>query len=73
MSPELLARLKKVGMGALIAGAGVVLAYLAGAIPGVDFGPYTAVVAGVAMVLINAARKGLEHLGDTALPSDIEK
>ncbi len=73
MSQELQDRLLSVGKGALIAAAGVALTYVAGAIPGIDFGPYTAVVAGVAMVLINAARKGLEHLGDTALPADIEK
>jgi hypothetical protein len=70
MSQELFNRLKKVGKGALIAGGGVALTYLAGAIPGLNFGPYGAVVAGVAMVLINAARKGLEHLADTSTPKN---
>jgi hypothetical protein len=45
--------LKKVGKGALIAGAGAVLTYLTSAIPGVDFGPYTTLVAAGFSVLTN--------------------
>jgi len=51
--------LKKVGKGALIAGGGAVLVYLAEAVPTIDFGPYTAIAVGVFSVLINAARKYL--------------
>ena len=49
--------LKKVGKGALIAGAGAVLTYLMSAIPGIDFGAYTPLVVGVSSVLINFLRK----------------
>jgi hypothetical protein len=49
--------LKKVGKGALIAGGAAVLAYLAEAIPGVNFGDYTPIIVAVLGILINAGRK----------------
>ncbi len=49
--------LKKVGKGALIAGGGAVLTYLAEAVPGIDFGAYTAIAVGVFSVAINFFRK----------------
>lgn len=51
--------LKKVGKGALIAGAGAILTYLVEAIPGVNFGVYTPFVVGIASILINFGRKFL--------------
>jgi len=49
--------LKKIGKGALIAGGAVVLTYLAENLGSVDFGNYTALVVGVASILINFLRK----------------
>jgi hypothetical protein len=49
--------LKKVGKGALIAGAGAVLTYLAEAIPGVDFGAYAPIVVAVFGIGVNFLRK----------------
>lgn len=49
--------MKKVGKGALIAGAGAILTYLAEAIPGIDFGQYTPLVAAILGILINFGRK----------------
>ena len=49
--------LKKVGRGALIAGAGAILTYLASTIPGVNFGQWTPAVVAGASVLINYLRK----------------
>jgi hypothetical protein len=45
--------------GAAIAGAGVVLARIAEGLPGIDFGAYGDVIAGVLMIAINALRKWL--------------
>ncbi len=47
----------KVAKGAGIAGGAAVLTYLVEAIPGVDFGPYTAIIVAVAGIVINFARK----------------
>ena len=52
--------LKKVGIGALIAGGGAILTYLATAIPGVDFGIWTPVAVGLASIVINFLRKLLQ-------------
>jgi len=51
--------MKKVGKGALIAGGAVVLTYLAENMGSIDFGAYTALVVGVASILINFGRKYL--------------
>jgi hypothetical protein len=51
--------LKKVGKGALIAGAGAVLTYLVEAVPGIDFGSYTPLVVAVLGILVNFGRKFL--------------
>lgn len=51
--------LKKVGKGALIAGAGAILTYLAEAIPGINFGQWTPIVMAIFSVGINFARKFL--------------
>jgi hypothetical protein len=45
--------IKKVGKGALIAGAGAALTYLLEAIPGLDFGIYTTVVGAGLSILVN--------------------
>lgn len=52
--------LKKVGIGALIAGGGALLTYLASTIPGVDFGQWTPVIVGISSVVINFLRKLLK-------------
>ena len=49
----------KVAKGAGIAGGATVLAYLLEALPGVDFGEYTAVIVGVLAIVINFLRKWL--------------
>lgn len=49
--------IKKVGKGALIAGAGAALVYILEAIPGLDFGGYTALVGGILAILVNFLRK----------------
>jgi len=49
--------LKKIGKGALIAGSGAVLTYLAEAIPGLDFGEYTPVIVATLSILINSGIK----------------
>lgn len=56
ISPDDFAKLAK---GAMIAAAGAALTYVAAAIPGIDFGPYTPAVTAVAAVLVNLARKFL--------------
>ncbi len=48
---------KKIGKGALIAGAGAVLTYLAEVIPGIDFGVYTPLIVALAGIAINACIK----------------
>ena len=49
--------LKKVGKGALIAGAGAALTYLLEALPGIQFGEYTPIVVGISSIVINFLRK----------------
>jgi hypothetical protein len=49
--------MKKVGKGALIAGAGAILTYLVSAIPGVDFGAYTPIVVAMFGIGVNFLRK----------------
>ena len=49
--------LKKVGKGALIAGGGAVLTYLAEALPGINFGEFAPVAVAISAVLINFLRK----------------
>ncbi len=49
--------LKKVGKGALIAGAGAVLTYALEAVPNVNFGEYTPIVMAIFTVIVNFARK----------------
>ena len=51
--------LKKVGKGALIAGAGAILTALAEGIPGIDFGQYTGFAVAFSSILINLGRKYL--------------
>ena len=53
------AGMKKVGKGALIAGSAVALTYILENIGTVDFGTYTALIVGIASVLINFLRKFL--------------
>jgi len=50
---------KKVGKGLLIAAGGAAVTYLLEIIPGLDFGPYTALVCGAAAVVLNFLRKFL--------------
>ena len=47
----------KLGKGLLIAAAGVGATYLEEQIPGLDFGPWAPIVAGVNSVLVNFLRK----------------
>jgi hypothetical protein len=55
----------KIGKGALIAGAGSALTYLATKLPGLDLGVgYFAIISPIAMVVINAARKWLAEQAD---------
>jgi len=49
--------LKKVGIGALIAGAGAVLTYLTEMIPSIDFGTWTPIVVATFSVAVNYFRK----------------
>jgi len=49
--------LKKVGIGALIAGGGAILTYLAEVIPTVEFGVWTPVAVAGFSVIINYLRK----------------
>lgn len=51
----------KVVKGAAIAGGGVALTYLANHLGQLDLGEHAAVVAGILMVVINAARKSLAN------------
>ena len=51
--------LKKVGKGALIAGAGAVLTYVIDALPGVDLGVYAPMIVAASGILINFLRKFL--------------
>ena len=51
------ADLEKVLKGAVIAGLGVILARLADAVPGLDLGPHSDVVAAAIMVVLNLLRK----------------
>jgi len=53
-------KLKKIGKGAAIAGAGAVLTYLLGELPSIDFGHYTAFATAIASILINAGLKLIE-------------
>jgi hypothetical protein len=50
---------KKICIGALIAGGGAALTYFVEAIPGIDLGQMTPVIVSVASIVINAARKWL--------------
>jgi len=50
---------KKLGKGALIAGGGAVITYLLEVLPGMDFGVYTAMIAGIAGIALNFLRKFL--------------
>lgn len=50
----------KIGKGALIAGAGAVLTYLAQVIPNVEFGVYTPVAVACFGILANLVRKYLK-------------
>jgi len=47
----------KVGKGALIAGAGAILVYLAEVIPGIDFGVYTPIAVAIFGIGANLVRK----------------
>ena len=47
----------KVGKGALIAGGGVAVLYVLQAITQMDFGQYTALVVGIASIVINAIKE----------------
>lgn len=49
--------MKKVGKGAIIAGVGVVLVYSTEAIPGIDFGVWTPIIAAGFAVVANFVRK----------------
>ena len=51
--------IKKIGIGALIAGGGAALTYLIEASPGVDLGQYTYIIMPVVMILLNTLRKYL--------------
>ena len=51
----------KVGKGALIAGVGAVLIYIAEVIPGIDFGLWTPVAVAVGGVITNFARKWITY------------
>ena len=51
--------LKKVGKGALIAGGAVALTYALENMSSLDFGNYTALIVGIASILINFLRKWL--------------
>ena len=51
--------LKKVGKGLLIAVGGATLAYLAEAIPGINFGVWTPIAVAVSSVVVNFGRKFL--------------
>lgn len=50
---------KKIGKGALIAGAGAALTYLAQNLTGLDFGQHTPLVVAVLSVVVNYVRKAL--------------
>lgn len=53
--------LVRIGIGALVAGAGALLTFLAEKIPSVDFGQWTPVVVAVLSVLVNSLRKLLSE------------
>ena len=54
MTQETKTKLQKTVKGALIAGGGVALTYFLQIVGSMDFGVYSAVVAGISAVLINA-------------------
>lgn len=54
----------KILKGAGIAGAGAILTYLLGALPDVHLGAYTPAVTALLSVLINAALKYLQSVGN---------
>ena len=53
--------LKKIGKGALIAMAGVLLTYLTKTISNVDFGDWTPAIVGIWSVLVNIANRYLSN------------
>ncbi len=53
-------KIGKVIRGALIAGGGVALTYFLQAISTMDFGTYSAIVAGVCAIIINAIKEGIK-------------
>jgi hypothetical protein len=55
------AGMKKVGKGALIAGAGAILSYLTANIANLDFGSWTPVIVAGYGILANFAHKWLTH------------
>ena len=57
MNKELKEKLISIGKGALIAGTGAILTYLAENLSQVDFGDYTPVVVALLSVLVNTGRK----------------
>lgn len=50
-------KLAKTLKGALIAGGGVALTYFLQSVGSMDFGQYSAIVAGISSILINAVRE----------------
>lgn len=61
MSTETKIKLYKTVKGALIAGGGVALTYFLQTIGSMDFGSYSAVIAGIASVLINFVNQFTKH------------
>lgn len=59
MKRSTIKELKKIGIGALIAGMGATLTYLCEAIPNVDFEQFTPLVVAVFSIIANAVRKKL--------------
>lgn len=57
--------LKKIGVGALIAGAGAGITYLIDGLGGFDFGQYTYIIIPIISVVLNAIRK---YLSETKYP-----
>ncbi len=53
------ADLVKIGKGALLAGGAAAITYLVGALPGVNFGPYTGILVPILSVALNLVRKWL--------------
>lgn len=64
MTRETKIKLFKTLRGALIAGSGVAVTHILQALMQMDFGGYTAMIAGVAAVLVNAVREALKNYGN---------